>query len=99
MRHTFRRDQHDARRHREFLAFKGKESLSFEDLVDLVHPFVGMEFVFLTGLESIEANEDAFRGKKRALAHFLGVVDSVIFGSECCRMIHAARISRASTRT
>ena len=78
MGNAVRRDQEIAGGHREFSTLEQKQALTFDDLVNLVLTCVRVERMFLSGLECIEADQEACRFENRALAHFRGRIRGVI---------------------
>lgn len=72
VRDTFGCDQQDSRLHRNVAGFEQKQSLAFDDVVDLVHACMRVKRMLLSRLERIQTDHHVLGPKNRALPHSIG---------------------------
>ena len=71
VRRSFRCDQQDTRLHGKVVAFEQEKSSTFDDLIDLVHAFMGVQRMFLPWLERIQPDHHTLGVEDRTLAHLV----------------------------
>ncbi len=96
--YAFGRDQHDSGFHGEGTILQDEDPRALEDVVDLVHAFVGVELVLLAGFKGVEPDHDPGRREEGALAHLLFGVDGVFLGANGFGMIHSREPTTTSAQ-